>query len=65
MELIEQVFTIEKRLIGNDSFPIHNPHRLRIMAGDTEVLNKKVPDNKQWRVVISLAIDEMAEGMEE
>ena len=58
MELTETLFAIEKTLSGSDSFLIESPHRLRINAGNGEILNEKVPDNKKWRVVVNIVISE-------
>ncbi len=59
--LVEQLFTIERILTGGDSFVVNTPHRLKITAGDTEIMNEKVPNNKQWRVYLTVRIEETKE----
>lgn len=58
--LTETLLPINRILAGSDSFVVDSPHRLKIMAGDTEIINEKVPDNKQWRVVLQIRIEETA-----
>lgn len=57
IDLREQLFPIERVLDGTDNFDLTDG-RLKILAGDTEILNEKVPNNKKWRISVSVKIEE-------
>ncbi len=46
VDLIEQLFPIERVLTGTDSFNLTDG-KFKILAGDMEILNQKVPNNKK------------------
>ena len=64
MDLTETIHPIEKSWVGSDSFLVENQNRFKIINGDTEVYNEKVPNNKKWRVEITLKILEADESAE-
>jgi len=64
MDLTETQHLVERSLAGSDSFLVENSDRLKIIAGDIEVYNEKVPNNKKWRVEITLKIQEADESAE-
>ena len=58
IDLVEQVFTIERTLRGSDSFTVDTGNNLVIKNGDTEIFKDKPTAGKQWQVVITLQIEE-------
>jgi len=64
MDLTETIHPIEKSWVGVDSFIVATQTRFKIINGDTEIYNERVPNNKKWRVEITLKILEADESAE-
>lgn len=49
------------QLVGQDSFVLNGDQRLRIkiLPDDVDVLDARVPNNKQWNIVVTVAIEEV------
>ncbi len=59
VDLIEQLFPIERVLTGTDSFNLTDG-KFKILAGDMEILNQKVPNNKKWHILLDVRIEEFS-----
>ena len=57
----EQTFEVTRVLDGGDSFVVAGEDWFKIEATGTEILNEQVPSGKQWRVEITLKIEESNE----
>jgi hypothetical protein len=58
MDMQEQEFTLERMLSGTDGFDVAAGDRFKVIAGESEVYNEKVPAGKTWRVNINVTIQE-------
>lgn len=58
IELINKEYPIRRHLEGSDSFFLDDSSRVKITAGETTILNEKVPNGKRWQVYVDIKIDE-------
>lgn len=61
LDMAEELLPVEKVLSGTDNFDVAAGLRFKILAGDSEIYNEKVPNNKKWRVSINVRIEESSE----
>ena len=57
-DLNEQVSPFRRTLSGIDSVKLNAGDKLKIIAGEAELFNDKVPAGKQWQITMTLQIDE-------
>lgn len=57
MDLNTQDYPIRRVLQGTDSVALTDG-RLKITAGEQELLNEKVPTGKSWRITLQVKIEE-------
>jgi len=54
----EQVIAVSRVLRGSDSFTVVAGDQLKVESTGVEHLNETVPSGKQWRVEVTVKIDE-------
>jgi len=57
----EQVYAVNRVLTGRDSFVVAGGDTVKIESTGAEHLNETVPASKQWRVEVTVRIEESEE----
>jgi len=59
--LVTTEYLPRTQLVGQDHFVLNGDQRMRIriLPDDVDVLDARVPNNKQWNVTITVAIEEV------
>jgi len=49
------------QLVGQDNFVLNEDQRLRIriLPDNVDLLDEKVPNNKEWHVIVTVAVEEI------
>lgn len=61
INLGEQMFAVTRVLRGSDSFVVASEDWLKVETTGVEILNETVPAGKQWRVEVTVKIEESSE----